>query len=288
MTEEPVLESILVVYQNPKEGRLAAYDDWYTNIHIRDAMRLEGAIATQRFAVHPQQPVLNGAKSMPFHWAHTLYEWESAAASVEGHAERAGTPRMEITRDASFAGLRDFFYRPRHLSHVWSRAEGFRNGDAVLSVLLQPSHSEDDFVRWFADVHAPWASEQAGIETACLFSLHEQQSLPIPCPWPMIVIYSLSDAGTALEAWSAGHDSGIPQALAGQVTRLEAGCWEKRTDRLLATGVLTPCTAARAAEERARRDHAGHYLTADDLAGTLEAITPVPTDPQTAHESQYN
>ncbi|GGD80741.1 hypothetical protein [Croceicoccus mobilis] len=280
MTEGSMLESILVVYQNPLEGRLAAYDDWYTNIHIRDAMRLDGAIATQRFAVHPLQPVLDGAKCLPFHWAHTIYEWESAAASVKGHAERAGTPQMEITRDASFAGLRDFFFRPRHLSHGWSPQEGFRRGDAVLTVLLQPAGDPEEFVSWFAQSHAPWATGLPGLETAGLFTLHEEQSLPITCPWPMVAIYGLSDAGAALAAWGDGHDRRDPAGLAIMVAAMEQGCWQKRIERLTSGEVLSPPPAAQAAEARARLDHAGRYFTAAELAGTLDAISPVPGDPQ--------
>lgn len=101
------LESILVVFQNPVVGRLNAYDDWYTNIHIRDAMRLDGAIATQRFVVSDDQLTRDGVRFVPDHWAHTIYEWESAAKSVEGHRARAGTPEMEISKDGSFENLRD-------------------------------------------------------------------------------------------------------------------------------------------------------------------------------------
>ena len=98
MTHES-FESILVVFQNPVTGRREPYvTHWYTNIHIRDAMRLEGAIATQRFVVADDQPVLGGERVVPGYWAHTVYEWESAAKSVQGHAARAGTPLMEITR----------------------------------------------------------------------------------------------------------------------------------------------------------------------------------------------
>lgn len=275
----PGLESILVVFQNPVEGRLSAYDDWYTHIHIRDAMRLDGALATQRFVVHPLQPVLDGQRAMPYHWAHTIYEWESAAASAQGHAARAGTPEMAITRDASFAGLRDYFFRPRHLSRAWSLERGFREGDSVLSVLLQPGTDEAAFTDWFAKEHAPWATGLTGIETAGLFSLHEEQSLPAPCPWPMIAIYGLSDAAAALAAWSQGQDGGAPQALRRRVRRMEAGCWEKRIDRLLARDVLTPPPAAAATEARARSNHAGNYLDQTELGKTLGSLTPVPGDP---------
>lgn len=264
---EQTLESILVVYQNPQEGRLSAYDDWYTNIHIRDAMRLDGAIATRRFAVHPLQPTIGGSRSMPAHWAHTIYEWESASASVKGHHERAGTSQMEISRDCSFRALRDYFFRPCHLSHGWSAEEGFRKGNSVLTVLLRPKANEAEFIDWFAGEHAPEICAYDGIGTAALFSLHEEQSLSIPCEFPMVAIYGLTDVSAALATWA---DAG--SALAARVSTMEAGCWEARTDRLHASEVAHPGAQAAAEERRARADHAGNYLTTAELEGALASI----------------
>lgn len=270
------LESILVVYQNPREGRLSAYDDWYTNVHIRDAMRLDGAIATQRFVVHALQPVLNGRRVVPFHWAHTIYEWESAQASVDGHNERAGTQLMEITKDCSFNGLRDFFFRPRLLSHGWSAENGFRKGDSVLTALLHPGDDEAGFVTWFEKVHAPAVTALPGIATAGLFSLHEAQSLPIPSDYPMVAIYGLTNVPAGLRCWEEQHDATGPEALVSRARRFEIGCWEKRIDRLKAVDVLDPTPDALAIENRTRSAYAGSYFTQDELGSTLAAITPVP------------
>src|ERR1700744_915197 len=45
-----MIEAILVVLTNPVEGRDDDFNDWYTNIHTRDAMRFRGSIAQQRFS----------------------------------------------------------------------------------------------------------------------------------------------------------------------------------------------------------------------------------------------
>lgn len=269
---ERALESILVVYQNPREGLLSAYDDWYTNVHIRDAMRLDGAIATRRFVVHARQPVIDGQRVTPWHWAHTIYEWESAAASVAGHHERAGTPRMQITGDASFTRLRDYFFRPLHLSHGWTRAQGFRRGEAVLTALIDPGEDPDAFAAWFAQDHAPASTALPGIGSAALFTLHEAQSLPIACDFPMVAIYGLTDVDAALAAWSARHAAAEPTDLSARAARYEIGCWEPRTPRLLAEDVLNPSPEALAEEERARAAYHDRYLTQEQLAAELASI----------------
>jgi hypothetical protein len=259
------LESILVVYQNPAPGRQAAYDDWYTNIHIRDAMRLDGAIATQRFCVAEEQPVLLGKPVEPAHWAHTIYEWQSAFASVEGHAERAGTPRMEISRDCSFEGLRDYFYRPEYLSHGWDREAGFRRGDDVLTALIEPEANHASFVDWFKNRHAAHTLALPGFGSAGLFSLHEAQSLPEPADFPMVAVYGLTDRSTALGAWAKRSDARSDLDLAPHARKLEIGAWQPRIARLRAEEVLKPSPEAATRESEARKSHAGNYLSKAEL-----------------------
>lgn len=194
------LESIFVVYQNPAAGRLAEYDDWYTNIHIRDAMRLDGAIATQRFCVGDQQLSLDGQPGVPEHWAHTIYEWQSAAKSVAGHHDRAGSALMEISRDCAFEALRDYFYQPQYLSHGWRPEAGFRRGADILTALIAPSVDSRAFAQWFEAEHVPDTLAMPGFGSAALFSLHQEQSLPHPAEYPMVAVYGLTDVSAALAA----------------------------------------------------------------------------------------
>lgn len=266
-------ESILVVYQNPAPGRQEPYDHWYTNVHIRDAMKLDGAIATQRFIVGDEQPVLGGKAVTPGHWAHTIYEWESAQKSVDGHNDRAGTPLMPITRDGRFENLRDFFYRPEHLSHGWTQETGFRRGTEIMTVLIvPPAGGEKAFIDWFRDEHAPDTLALAGFGSAALFSLHEAQSLPYPADYPMVAIYGLTDRPAALPAWATRHDAGSPLDIEAQAERFEIGCWQPRIERLLARDVVNADAATRAREDEARARHADSYLTRDELSAVLSTV----------------
>src|SRR3546814_993606 len=44
-----MIEAILVVLTKAVPGRDDDLNDWYTNIHIRDALRFRGSITAQRF-----------------------------------------------------------------------------------------------------------------------------------------------------------------------------------------------------------------------------------------------
>jgi hypothetical protein len=268
MPDYGALESILIVFQNPREGRRESYDDWYTHVHIRDAMRLDGAIATQRFVTADEQPAGD-----PGYFAHTIYEWESAAKSVAGHNERAGTPRMDITGDCSFEALRDYFFRPVFLSHGWTREAGFRRGDSVMTVLILPPEGEEQaFARWFEERHAPAVLALEGIGSAGLFSYHEEQSLPEPLRFPLVAVYGVTDRAAAVRAWSAAAGTGSDADLAAHAREIEAGCWQPRIARLRAEEVADPDPASAAEEARARAAYADRFLSQQQLHDLLTTI----------------
>jgi hypothetical protein len=249
---------------------MEAYDDWYTNVHIRDAMRLEGAIATQRFVVSEDQLVLQGRRVIPGHWAHTIYEWESAAKSVAGHRVRATTPMMEISRDGDFRNLRDYFYRPWFLSHGWSRESGFRRGVDVLTALIVPAADDERFLRWFRDEHVRAVLALEGFASVGLFRLHTEQSLPHPARFTTAAVYSLNRRGPALEAWSAAQAGDGAGNLLARSAELEATCWVPRTARLRAEEVACATPAAAAEERRARAAYQDRYLSSAELAQLLQ------------------
>jgi hypothetical protein len=234
-------------------------------------MRLDGAIATQRFIAADEQPSRDGQRVDPLHWAHTIYEWESAAQSVEGHQRRATTPAMEISRDGDFRHLRDYFYRPAFLSHGWSHEAGFRRGNDVLTAMIaKPAAGAAEFVRWFSDLHAPATLRLPGFATAGLFTLHEAQSLPHPSPFAMTAIYSLTDRAAALHAWNHRHESQSPTDLRVEAPDMETTCWRMRTPRLLATEVADAPPEAAAEERRARAAHRDRFMTQEELLRLLE------------------
>ena len=39
----------LIVLTNPVDGREDEYNDWYTNVHLDDVLKVPGVVAAQRF-----------------------------------------------------------------------------------------------------------------------------------------------------------------------------------------------------------------------------------------------
>jgi len=49
------MKYVFVVMTNPRPGREAEYNDWYTNTHIPDVLKVPGIVAAQRFALAAKQ-----------------------------------------------------------------------------------------------------------------------------------------------------------------------------------------------------------------------------------------
>lgn len=62
----------LIALTNAKPGREAEFDDWYTNVHLADVLRLPGVAAAQRFRMSDTQ-----YRPGPFEYAYmAVYEIE--------------------------------------------------------------------------------------------------------------------------------------------------------------------------------------------------------------------
>ena len=105
-----MIEAILVVLTKALAGREADLDDWYTNIHIRDALRFRGSIAAQRFSRSAYQPMdLPGS----FDWQYlALYDVFDAERFSREHWENALTSRMMVTNAIDDSVLEDYHYYP--------------------------------------------------------------------------------------------------------------------------------------------------------------------------------
>jgi hypothetical protein len=60
-SEEVTLKAILIVQSNPLPGKEAAYNDWYSNQHLKDLRQVPGITAATRYKladarVHPGPP----------------------------------------------------------------------------------------------------------------------------------------------------------------------------------------------------------------------------------------
>lgn len=81
----------LVVLSNPTEGMEDEYNDWYTNTHLGDVLRLPGMVSARRFKVG------EGQESTHRYLALYNVETDDVGAVFAELTKRAGTPELSIS-----------------------------------------------------------------------------------------------------------------------------------------------------------------------------------------------
>lgn len=102
---------LLTAQLNAVAGREAEFTEWYTNVHLRDVLRMKGTVAVQRFIQDEVQ--LKHADHSRFAFL-TACEVDDARAVSDGHAQAAGTDEELVFSSA--ADLTDsavFYYYPK-------------------------------------------------------------------------------------------------------------------------------------------------------------------------------
>ena len=85
----------LIALTNPIEGQEEAFNDWYTNEHLGDVLKLPGVIAAQRYALNDVQH-----RKGPLDWKYmAVYEIEidNISETLEALAAVSGTEQMPLS-----------------------------------------------------------------------------------------------------------------------------------------------------------------------------------------------
>lgn len=88
-----VRKFVLTVLSNPVEGRKAEYNNWYSNQHLADVLKVPGFLSAQRFRLAQD----NNSES----WKYlALYEFEAddPTQTLAAPTARAGSPEMVISQ----------------------------------------------------------------------------------------------------------------------------------------------------------------------------------------------
>lgn len=85
----------LIALTNPLDGQDDAFNDWYTNIHLDDVLKLPGIVAAQRFKLNDVQH-----RELSEEWKYmAVYEIEIDDIAITLDALRAasGTDAMKLS-----------------------------------------------------------------------------------------------------------------------------------------------------------------------------------------------
>lgn len=239
-----MIEAILMVLSRAAPGQDEGYHDWYSNIHIHDAMRFRGSIATQRFKLSGDQIT---SYPNPQRWSGlALYEVSDALRFTQEHMDSINTPRMHIAQ--AYGRGDDFYYFPRQFIDT---SPGQKvDGSVILQQIAVKPAREDDFHRWYTEsIMAPTVSGGEVRSGALLQYRPIGKMLPQDPAHNFLAIYRLADP-SALHGWTTPQLLAASPLVVSDAT--ETSCWSPITPRLTKDEVLNPTSALLASEEAAK------------------------------------
>ncbi len=241
-----MIEAVLVVQTKAHPGREDDFDDWYTNIHFRDALRFRGSVTAQRFALSADQPIALPAQ----------YDWQCLAfydvfdpeRFSREHWENALTPRMMVTTAIDDSTLEDYHYYP--LAFRNTDPDTAHSGGVIFEQFNAADGKDTDLRAWYGDEYLPAAARRPGVQTAGFLMFRTfGQMIPTQPQYRYVGIYKVNSA----DAWKGWKDA--PELSASPLidqTSLLVTHWDRLTEKFTKDDVQHPTSQGLAAEERAR------------------------------------
>jgi hypothetical protein len=241
-----MIEAVLVVLTNAVAGREDDFDDWYTHIHMRDALRFRGSIAAQRFKWAARQ-----AQDYPsgYGWDYmALYDVFDPARFSREHMENALTPRMLVTDAIRMDGLNDYHYFPLQFR---DKAPGTRHHGGVIMEQIKVADSNvEGFIDWYSSQYFAAACARPGVRKGAFmkFLPHGQLVNMVPVH-NFVATWHIDDSAT-IDTWRL--DQALQNCSLIEQSSLSVTCWEPVTPKINEDEVIHTNAAGLANEERAR------------------------------------
>lgn len=241
-----MIEALLVVLTNAVAGRDDDFNDWYTNIHARDTMRMRGALAQQRFRFADDQVQDFGGRFPAQYLA--LYDVYDAQWFTQEHIDRARTPYMIIEDSLDMSRLDDFFYFP--LAYRDRRPRASADCGAVLEQLQAKPGEEAALREWFMDDYMPERFRQDGIVSGAFLGFEEYgQMMPFPPAHDYVAVWRI-ESPEVREHWRRSNPLAASPFTVQEMTAIS--CWDVVSRRLIKDHVTFPDAQSLAKEEAAR------------------------------------
>jgi len=238
------MQSLLIVQMNPVPGREDEFNNWYSNVHIRDVMRMDGGISAQRFV---QREVQTGFATPAEHRYVAFYEVADTAALSQAHADAAGTDLMVINDAADMHGPIVCYYFPLAFEDRDPRPQTAARH--ALYVQMTPAEGAEEALAAECRTLFPRMVATAGIRCGWLARYYRIAQMVGKRPNSRLVaFFHIDNLDQFLSA--ANAEDFLPRSdLAEQVT---VTLYDALTDRLTPHGVRRSTEAELAAEHRDR------------------------------------
>lgn len=238
------MQSFLIVQMNPTSGREEEFNNWYSNVHIRDVMRMDGSISAQRFLQHAVQP---GFGTPAEHRYLAFYEVSDTATLSQSHADAAGTDRMVINDAADMHGPIVCYYFPIAFEDSDPRPQTAARH--ALYVQMTPSDRADEALTAECRTLFPRMMTTAGIRRGWLARYYRIGQIVGKRPKGRLVAFFHIDDPDQFLSTAAAEDF-IPGA--NLVEQVNVTLYDALTDRLTPHGVRRSSESELAAEHRDR------------------------------------
>jgi hypothetical protein len=238
------MQSLLIVQMNPVPGRDEEFNDWYSSVHIRDVMRMDGSISAQRFVQHAAQPDFGTPAD---HRYLAFYEVSDAATLSQSHADAAGTDRMVINDAADMLGPIVCYYFPLAFDDREPRSQATPRH--ALYVQMTPRHGAEDALAMQCRTLFPRMMATAGMRCGWLARYYRIGQMVGKRPNGRLVAFFHVDDPERFQSAARAQDFVPGEALADDV---RITLYDALTDRLTPHKVRHSSDAEIAAEHGAR------------------------------------
>lgn len=259
-----MIEAVLVVLTNAVAGREIDFDDWYTNIHVRDALRFRGSIAAQRFkwAENQVQDYPQG-----YGWDYmALYDVFDPVRFSQEHIENALTQRMMVTDAIRMDGLNDYHYFPLQFRDNCPGTP--HDGGVIMEQIKVAKGDEAAFISWYNDNYFNMACARSGVRKGAFMKFLPHGQLVDMVPVHNFVATWHLDDDLVVYDWL--RDNSLKSCAFVDQPSLSVTCWEPVTPKITEDEVIYTSAAALGAEEHARAKMGSQVMT--DRGDELKAF----------------
>ena len=253
------IPSIFLVMTDANPGQEDEFNDWYTNIHCHDIMRLKGSIAVQRFKLSPYQLRYNAANFGPAQPYLCIYELGDTQQNIDDHVEQCFSDAMPITSALRLDASEDFYYLNVDANKNPVESYGPRGGHVLTIRMNVLPGKEAEFEQWYTREYLPRSLRLIGFESGDLYRAADIQLVTSPPTFAHSAVYHVADPMVAIESL----DSHLAQA--GTIldcplvdrAGIRIAVYSPITSRLTAEQVRNQSPEQQALEDRIRAGMAG-------------------------------
>ena len=198
------LSSIFIVMTEAFEGQEDEFNDWYTNIHCHDTMRLQGSVAVQRWKLSPYQLRYNAGHVGPEQRWLCIYELNDTQQNIDDHIEQCFSDRMPITSAQRIDKAEDFYYVPAVPGKTAVEIYNSRDGDVLLIRMNAKNSKESEFIKWYREDYLPRTLRLTGFVAGELYKAADIQLIDAVPRYEFSAVYHIADPMVAVESLD-GH-----------------------------------------------------------------------------------